>query len=357
MGWTVLYIAFGVVALWLLGEVLLQYKARLRWRALAFAGFLGVVVGTVLPSVIVIGVGIAAFAVGQTFVTLSVRSGFTAGWSLGGGPGSSRRRRAGTVTGRDTASLEVTGLETHGPGAAPAPGTMPVPDPVDDYGPQGYGGQEPAPPYGQEAGTDYAYAGYGAYSGPDGYEEETSVFGGHPGAMPPSAPVPGPVPAAEETQVYAYGEAAGSGEQYADPYAGYPEAPGAGDSAAYQNHPAYQEYPDPYGGYGGGYADEYAYPAPPQEPAQQQPYYPDVPETPPGGVWVPQQRDSGAPLPPAEPPPYGGYGSEYGNEYGGSEYGDYYGTDTSHQQPQPQPQPYPQQAPQYPPDYYGSGQY
>ena len=39
MGWTVLYIAFGVVALWMLGEVLLQYKARLRWRLLAFAGF------------------------------------------------------------------------------------------------------------------------------------------------------------------------------------------------------------------------------------------------------------------------------------------------------------------------------
>lgn len=45
MGWTVLYIAFGVVALWLLGEVLLQYKARLRWRVLAFCGFLGVVLG------------------------------------------------------------------------------------------------------------------------------------------------------------------------------------------------------------------------------------------------------------------------------------------------------------------------
>ena len=41
MGYTVLYIAFGIVALWLLGEVLLQYKARLRWRVLAFCGFLG----------------------------------------------------------------------------------------------------------------------------------------------------------------------------------------------------------------------------------------------------------------------------------------------------------------------------
>ena len=45
MGYSVLYIAFGIVALWLLGEVLLQYKARLRWRLLAFCGFLGVVVG------------------------------------------------------------------------------------------------------------------------------------------------------------------------------------------------------------------------------------------------------------------------------------------------------------------------
>ncbi|MFB7075426.1 hypothetical protein ACFCX2_41655, partial [Streptomyces sp. NPDC056290] len=69
MGWTVLYIAFGIVALWLLGEVLLQYKARLRWRLLAFAGFVGVVAGVLMSNVIVIGVGAAAFAVGQTYVT------------------------------------------------------------------------------------------------------------------------------------------------------------------------------------------------------------------------------------------------------------------------------------------------
>lgn len=36
MGMTVLYIAFGFVALWLLAEVLMQNKARLRWRLLAF---------------------------------------------------------------------------------------------------------------------------------------------------------------------------------------------------------------------------------------------------------------------------------------------------------------------------------
>src|SRR3954453_4187498 len=95
MGWTVLYIAFGIVALWLLGEVLLQYKARLRWRLLAFAGFVGVVVGVLIPSVVVIGLGAAAFAVGQTYVTLSFRRGFAAGWAVKrpeGEDGSKRRR-------------------------------------------------------------------------------------------------------------------------------------------------------------------------------------------------------------------------------------------------------------------------
>ncbi|MGP3975196.1 hypothetical protein ACTWQF_14510 [Streptomyces sp. 8N114] len=341
MGWTVLYIAFGVVALWLLGEVLLQYKARLRWRALAFTGFLGVVVGTVLPSIIVIGVGIAAFAVGQTFVTLSVRSGFTAGWSLGGGPGSSRRRRTGAAPGPETPSLQVSDLQTYGPGIPPAPGAMPMPDPVDDYGQQGYGQQdygqpEPAAQFGAGSGTgtEYAYAGYPTYGGTDGYEEETSVFGQSPGPMPASAPGPAP----DQTQAFAYGD--GTGEQYAGQYAGYADPSGAVESAEYQSYPAYQDYADPYGGYSG-YGEEHGYPAPPP----QQPYYPDVPETPPGGVWVPQQRDAGAPLPPAEPPaPYG-----YGNEYG-----DQYGDDPA---AQPQPQPYPQQAPQYPQDYYGSGQY
>lgn len=82
MGWTVLYIAFGFVALWLLGEVLLQYKARLRWRLLAFVGFLGVVLGVLIPSVIVIGLGAIAFAVGQTYVTLSFRRGFEQGWAV-----------------------------------------------------------------------------------------------------------------------------------------------------------------------------------------------------------------------------------------------------------------------------------
>ena len=111
MGWTVLYIAFGIVALWLLGEVLLQYKARLRWRLLAFAGFLGVVLGVLIPSVIVIGLGAAAFAVGQTYVTLSFRRGFASGWAVSrtGIPGVGKRDR-GEPDHRDP-TLEVSDLQ------------------------------------------------------------------------------------------------------------------------------------------------------------------------------------------------------------------------------------------------------
>lgn len=82
MGFTVLYIAFGMVALWLLGEALFQYKARLRWRVLAFGGFVCVVAGVALPTMILLGVGVAAFGTGQAFVTLSHKRGFVAGWAL-----------------------------------------------------------------------------------------------------------------------------------------------------------------------------------------------------------------------------------------------------------------------------------
>lgn len=132
MGWTVLYIAFGVVALWLLGEVLLQYKARLRWRLLAFGGFLGVVIGVLIPSVIVIGVGAAAFAVGQTYVTLSFRRGFAEGWAVSRptADGTTGRRRG--KGGHQDPSLEVTALEAA------------------DGGPDGYG-QDAGTPFGGDA--------------------------------------------------------------------------------------------------------------------------------------------------------------------------------------------------------------
>ncbi|MFE9388161.1 hypothetical protein [Streptomyces sp. NPDC006784] len=342
MGWTVLYIAFGIVALWLLGEVLLQYKARLRWRLLAFTGFLGVVAGTALPSVVVIGLGIAAFAVGQTFVTLSVRSGFTAGWALGGGPGSSRRRRGGASPAPDTASLEVSDLRTHDPADTPAAGTVPVPDPVDDYGQ--YGRQEPAAwdgeggdPGGQ--GTGYGYPGqdpygpYGPYGGYGGYEEETSVFAPAPD-QPPAHGDGGPGHYGGYQQYAGYQDHASAGgypDQTGYPdHSGYQDQAGYPDHSGYQDQAGYQQYPDPYAGYGGSYGDGYGYP-------QQYPQ-PEVSETPPGGVWVPQQREGGAPLPPAEPQPYG--------------YDPYADADPAAGR---QPQPYPQQAPQYPQGYYGGG--
>jgi hypothetical protein len=113
MGFSVLYIAFGIVALWLLGEVLLQFKARLRWRLLAFAGFMGVVVGVYQRSVVVISLGAICFGTGQTLVTLSYKRGFSTGWALGGRPGSSRRRRAGGPRAEQPA-LEVTPVEEDG---------------------------------------------------------------------------------------------------------------------------------------------------------------------------------------------------------------------------------------------------
>ncbi|MQS11864.1 hypothetical protein F7Q99_06055 [Streptomyces kaniharaensis] len=82
IGYLLLYAALAVVALWLVAELLLQNRAPLHWRALALVGFLGVAGGMGLRSVPVIGAGAAMFAVGQTLVTLSVKRGYTAGWSL-----------------------------------------------------------------------------------------------------------------------------------------------------------------------------------------------------------------------------------------------------------------------------------
>ncbi|MFH9348506.1 hypothetical protein [Kitasatospora sp. NPDC017646] len=82
IGYLLLYVALAVVALWLVAEVLLQNRAPLHWRVLALAGFLGVAVGMGLGSVVVIGAGAGLFAIGQAFVTLSVKKGYQAGWSL-----------------------------------------------------------------------------------------------------------------------------------------------------------------------------------------------------------------------------------------------------------------------------------
>ncbi|MGX2997754.1 hypothetical protein JNUCC64_26395 [Streptomyces sp. JNUCC 64] len=300
MGWTVLYIAFGVVALWLLGEVLLQYKARLRWRLLAFCGFLGVVVGVVIPSVLVIGVGAIAFAIGQTYVTMSFRQGFSTGWAIGGRPGASKRRRTGGEE-RHEPVLQVSGVEeTAVIGAVPFDGPD-VPHPSDadfaaaptmvgplfDTDDTGRGqGADPFDAFGHGApgsGPAVHAAGpmpddtgrYGVYGDPEP-PREPSVFGqdAHPGY------------AAHPAQDHGYDQGQGQYAAYADPY---PAAPGYDGQDPYAQ-PGYGQ--DPYAP--GGYQ-----------------------ETPPGGVWVPQQRatadGTGYDDPGPQPYPYpssdqGGYG-------------------------------------------------
>ncbi|MGW6707683.1 hypothetical protein ACWGDE_22720 [Streptomyces sp. NPDC054956] len=275
MGMTVLYIAFGFVALWLLAEVLMQYKARLRWRLLAFAGFLGVVAGVVLPSVLVIGAGAVAFAIGQTLVTLSFRKGFVAGWALrrdrkaAAAPPSRRRRAAGGP--RQEPALQVTALE-YGPEAAAGPdedpadhtefaeapsgsagegtqeyyATQPVPEDTGSYGIQSIQSTGSfASPFTTAEQDAHQYAAYYDPQAQGGYDYTTGY------------PAPG------EQQVYA---------AYSDPYIG------TGGAVAPQQPYGYA----PYGDYA---PDPYAA----QQQQQQQQYSMD---TPPGGVWVPQQRST-----------------------------------------------------------------
>ncbi|MDJ0341101.1 hypothetical protein QMK19_07625 [Streptomyces sp. H10-C2] len=240
MGYTVLYIAFGVVALWLLGEVLLQYKARLRWRLLAFAGFLGVVGGVSLRNAIVIALGAVAFGTGQTFVTLSYRRGFSTGWALGGSPGSSRRRKGTRGAGAAMAAepiLEVTPIEevAEGPDPAQVYQSMPMLDDTGEYGI--YDGQSSYTP------DPYISSGYEGY-GAEGYE-------GWGGGEPQQ-----PQPAAATYEAYA----SWGGQQEYDP----------AHTAPYQD-PGQQQY-------GQQYSQQYGY------------------DTPPGGVWVPQQQSAEPPL-------------------------------------------------------------
>ncbi|MBT2384725.1 hypothetical protein [Streptomyces sp. ISL-11] len=303
MGWTVLYIAFGVVALWLLGEVLLQYKARLRWRLLAFVGFLGVVVGVVIPSVVVIAVGAIAFAVGQTYVTLSFRRGFSTGWALrrkeGAGasadapaPRSGRRRKGGRPSAPlpepprqsdDTAVFEPLPDPADGPELVPDAPLRPVAEPLPGDAPvDPAGAANSAGPYG-----DYADAGYGtAATDPNaGGFTSYDTYGGQ-------QPYPAATPAPEGQFDYGQQQYAA----YSDPYIG-------SRPQTYEQYDAFGQYqPYPQQPYGAG-----TYPA--DNTYVPQPYDMD---TPPGGVWVPQQRDG------ENPPP-----------------------------PNPQQQPYPQQTPGY----------
>ncbi|MFI9252223.1 hypothetical protein [Streptomyces sp. NPDC053069] len=290
MGWTVLYIAFGVVALWLLGEVLLQYKARLRWRLLAFAGFLGVVVGVLMPSVIVIGVGAIAFAVGQTFVTVSFRRGFAAGWAV-------KRPEA-----------ETGGASKRRRGKA------------DRYDPEGAGLEPGGPDDDRDPGQAVPSQGHGDYD--DDYRDDVFTPAARPGdpTAAETTAVYEPQPLPEDTGSYGvYGDTAYAGatqaqgteqQSYAYDYSGYGQQGYGYDTGGQQ---AYANYSDPYIGnqpygasYDTGYSAQYG-----QQGYTQDPYAGGYGETPGGGAWVPQQRTDetyGGELPQEQPYPYQGHG-------------------------------------------------
>ncbi|NXY96801.1 hypothetical protein HYE82_20915 [Streptomyces sp. BR123] len=299
MGMTVLYVAFGFVALWLLAEVLMQYKARLRWRLLAFAGFLGVVGGVVLPSVPVIAAGALAFALGQTLVTLSFRKGFEAGWALRKGgksgkggkggkggddaaaPKGARRRRAGGP--RSEPVLEVSGVEY----GAEAPGGP------SDAGADGAAesGKAPRPRF--TAATEDLYS-------PEPLPEDTGSYGIQSFAS-----------GSDAGQTAAFASPFTTAEQDAHGYTGYqdPQAPGGGYDypGAYQpdgGQQVYAAYSDPYIGTGGGVIPQQPYDYTPYGGQGAGPYTGGTTgqdqyamDTPPGGVWVPQQRDVAQPYP------------------------------------------------------------
>ncbi|MFJ1970781.1 hypothetical protein ACIO93_19095 [Streptomyces sp. NPDC087903] len=296
MGWTVLYIAFGIVALWLLGEVLLQYKARLRWRLLAFVGFVGVVFGVLIPSVIVIGLGAAAFAVGQTYVTLSFRRGFASGWAVSrpGAEAGSKRRR-GKAEHQDP-SLEISGLEAADGGFAEADGK---------YGRETRG-------YDDDYDRDDVFT--PARSADPTAAETTSVY------------EPQPLP--DDTGSYgvysdaAYAAAGQSQDQYAataqsgdqtysyDGYSGYDQQQYGYDTTGQQQYAAYS---DPYIGtqtYGASYDTSYGGQQYPQQGYGQDQYATGTygGETPAGGVWVPQQRSTDDPYGGELPPEQQQYG-------------------------------------------------
>jgi len=87
IGLALLYTAFAVVALWLLGELLVQHRAPAHWRALALLGFLGLVAGVHQGSAVIVGAGVLAFGAGQGLVTRSVKRGEGPHWSLRGRDG------------------------------------------------------------------------------------------------------------------------------------------------------------------------------------------------------------------------------------------------------------------------------
>ncbi|MEV7355233.1 hypothetical protein [Kitasatospora sp. NPDC091276] len=240
IGYLLLYVALAVVALWLVAEVLLQNRAPLHWRALALVGFLAVAAGMVLGSVPVIGAGAALFAAGQSFVTLSVKRGYRAGWSLRKADGSlpgplAKVPLLGALTGGAAAVAaveatdkrigEVSAVE-EAPVAAPAPVAEDVPEV-----------EQTAAFEMRELAQDGVYA-------PAYYEQQQAQAPHDPYAEAYQSGYDNaaqPQPAYEQQQwqsqqqpVFAYDQGYGAYPQQSDPYNGYPQ------QDQYQSYPQQQ---------------------------------------------------------------------------------------------------------------------
>ncbi|MFG2821028.1 hypothetical protein ACGFX4_16570 [Kitasatospora sp. NPDC048365] len=229
--------ALAVVALWLIAELLLQNRAPLVWRAVALGGFLLVVAGMQLSSVLVIGAGAAGFAVGQTFVTLSVKRGRVVGWSL--------RRADGALPG-PLAKVPLLAAATGGAVAAA--------DEVEDVPVVGEVGPIEDEPVAVEP---VAYEQYQELADDGVYAAEPTAVGYYPDQQQAYYPQTGYdqqqwgyyQQGYQQQQAYAFPQ-----QQYQDPY------------AQQQQQQEQQQYQDPYGGQPQGWDQQQAYPGIPQQP-------------------------------------------------------------------------------------------
>ncbi|MFI8456307.1 hypothetical protein [Kitasatospora sp. NPDC085464] len=263
IGYLLLYAALAVVALWLVAEVLLQNRAPVHWRVLALVGFLGVAGGMGAGSVVVIGAGAALFAVGQTFVTLSVKRGYRDGWSLRKADGSlpgplAKVPLLGALTGGGAAvAAAVVAEERIGEVSAveEPPAFEPTPTPEDEpqveqtaafemqelaqdgiYAPAYYEQQQPQ----QQAQDPYAATAYqGGYDQQQWQTQQQPAFaydqsyGGYP---------------QQDLQQDPYGAYQQQGQQpgqQQDPYAGYQQQQQTWDPNAHQHQQQWQPQPDP----------------------------------------------------------------------------------------------------------------
>ncbi|MEY9843516.1 hypothetical protein ABH940_000577 [Streptacidiphilus sp. BW17] len=307
VGLTALYAAFAVVALWLVGELLLQRRAPLPWRAVALLGFLALVGGVAGGSLPLIGVGVLGFGAGQFLASRAVKAGGGAYWVLvqpervpvvgrlfgGGGAGGDAGAEPSerVVVGEVGPIEDVEPLPTGEPGGM---GAEPVIATAEDsvyFGPgdelsqdqQGYYAYSPeqSVPYAEytpEYAPEHApvYAQYDAYAtAADPTQQQTYAGADHASYAQYGS--------YEQQQTYPdYSQQQAAQPQYEqsqyDPYGGY--AQGSGEYAQ----------PADYGNYTGYTADPYAQ-YPPQPAAQQYPEYSAEP-----GAY-PQQPDYTYPYP------------------------------------------------------------